>query len=257
MQAGALTQYIDVAQVVLYLFWIFFAGLIYYLHQENKREGYPLESDRSAHITVQGYPPIPERKTYHLRDGSTRTAPNDNTGDVPGLMARAIAPFPGAPLEPTGNPMLDGVGPGAYAIRPDIPDKTFDGHDKIVPMRIATEFHFSSGDPMPIGMDVIGADDKIGGEVVEAWVDRSECVLRYLEVRVAGAAAGTRTVLVPINFCRVIRDVKVRALLADQFSSIPVTRSPDAITFQEEERVMAYFGGGLLYAEASRQEPYL
>ena len=33
--------YIDIAQVVLYAFWIFFAGLIFYLHRENKREGYP------------------------------------------------------------------------------------------------------------------------------------------------------------------------------------------------------------------------
>ena len=34
------------AQVVLYAFWIFFAGLILYLRREDKREGYPLESDR-------------------------------------------------------------------------------------------------------------------------------------------------------------------------------------------------------------------
>ncbi|HKK51252.1 MAG TPA: photosynthetic reaction center subunit H, partial [Myxococcota bacterium] len=31
MPTGALTGYIDVAQVVLYVFWIFFAGLIFYL----------------------------------------------------------------------------------------------------------------------------------------------------------------------------------------------------------------------------------
>ena len=28
MQTGAITQYIDVAQIALYAFWIFFAGLI-------------------------------------------------------------------------------------------------------------------------------------------------------------------------------------------------------------------------------------
>ena len=108
---GAITQYIDVAQIVLYLFWVFFAGLIYYLHQENKREGYPLESDRSPHIKVQGFPPIPEPKTYRLRDGTTRTAPNANSGAVADLKATPAAGFPGAPLNPTGNPMLDGVGP--------------------------------------------------------------------------------------------------------------------------------------------------
>ena len=45
---GAITQYIDVAQILLYAFWIFFAGLLIYLRREDKREGYPLESERSA-----------------------------------------------------------------------------------------------------------------------------------------------------------------------------------------------------------------
>ena len=48
MSTGAITPYIDVAQIALYAFWVFFAGLIYYLHREDKREGYPLESDRSG-----------------------------------------------------------------------------------------------------------------------------------------------------------------------------------------------------------------
>ena len=36
---------VDLAQVMLYLFWIFFAGLVIYLRREDRREGYPLESD--------------------------------------------------------------------------------------------------------------------------------------------------------------------------------------------------------------------
>lgn len=43
METGAITGYIDVAQVVLYIFWAFFFGLVIYLLRENKREGYPLE----------------------------------------------------------------------------------------------------------------------------------------------------------------------------------------------------------------------
>ena len=46
--SAAFTQYIDVAQVVLYLFWAFLAGIIIYLHREDKREGYPLESSAPA-----------------------------------------------------------------------------------------------------------------------------------------------------------------------------------------------------------------
>ena len=74
MQTGAITPYIDVAQLVLYAFWIFFAGLIVYLLRENKREGYPLESDRSdraPRVSVQGFPGVPDPKTFLLRDGVT------------------------------------------------------------------------------------------------------------------------------------------------------------------------------------------
>ena len=70
MYSGAITSNIDVAQVTLYMFWVFFAGLVYYLHRENKREGYPLESEGVGGTTkVQGWPPVPAPKTYLLRDG--------------------------------------------------------------------------------------------------------------------------------------------------------------------------------------------
>ena len=75
MHRGAITDYIDVAQVVLYVFWIFFAGLIVYLRREDKREGYPLESDRSGRVTVQGFPRIPAPKSFVLADGMTVFAP--------------------------------------------------------------------------------------------------------------------------------------------------------------------------------------
>ena len=58
---GAITGYIDVAQMVLYAFWIFFAGLIYYLHREDKREGYPLVSERKPFQYRAGASRIPCR----------------------------------------------------------------------------------------------------------------------------------------------------------------------------------------------------
>jgi photosynthetic reaction center H subunit len=67
------TQHIDFAQISLYVFWLFFAGLIYYLRQEDKREGYPLESKRT--IKVQGWPPIPSEK-YFFRAVPAGTAAN-------------------------------------------------------------------------------------------------------------------------------------------------------------------------------------
>ncbi|TVP44589.1 MAG: hypothetical protein EA350_11265 [Gemmatimonadales bacterium] len=55
-------EYIDFAQITVYLFWFFFAGLVIYLRREDKREGYPLESDRRG-VTVQGWPATPEGTT--------------------------------------------------------------------------------------------------------------------------------------------------------------------------------------------------
>ena len=114
MESGAITGYIDVAQLALYAFWIFFAGLVYYLHRENKREGYPLESDRSAHITVQGWPAVPDPKTYLLPDGSTVDIPNNKPINQPPMHEGA---WRGQPLEPQGNPLLAGVGPGCWSDR--------------------------------------------------------------------------------------------------------------------------------------------
>ena len=253
---GAITAYIDVAQITLYVFWLFFAGLIYYLLQENKREGYPLESDRSTNITVQGWPPIPSPKTFLLRDGRTVTAPND-ARSAQTLHAEPTGRWPGAPLEPTGNPMLDGVGPGAYAERSDEVELTFEGDVKIVPLRAALEFDVASGDTEPRGLPVLGADGKTGGTVRDAWVDRSEAIFRYLEVAVP-APGGIRHVLLPINFTRIgEREIKVASIPSHQFAQVPATRHPDQVTRLEEEKVMAYYGGGTLYAEASRMEPLL
>ena len=63
-----MTQYLDLTTLVLYAFWIFFAGLIYYLRREDKREGYPLASDR-RNVPVQGFPAVPPKKTYLIEHG--------------------------------------------------------------------------------------------------------------------------------------------------------------------------------------------
>lgn len=48
------SEYFDVAQIAIWLFWIFFAGLIYYLRREDHREGYPLEEANGS--TNPGFP---------------------------------------------------------------------------------------------------------------------------------------------------------------------------------------------------------
>jgi len=251
MQTGAITGYIDVAQIALYVFWVFFAGLIYYLQREMKREGYPLESDRSAHVTVQGWPAMPSPKTYLLADGSTVTAPNHRRDNQPPLHDGV---WRGVPLAPVGNPLLAGVGPGAWADRADVPDKTVEGTARLVPLRTVADFGVARQDVDPRGLPVLGDDGISGGEVVDLWVDRAEMLFRYLEVQTTGG----RRVLLPMNFARVQqRAVRVRSILGSQFADVPGTRSPELVTMLEEEKIMAYYGAGTLYATADRQEPLL
>jgi photosynthetic reaction center H subunit len=258
MPAGAITGYIDVAQLVLYAFWIFFAGLIIYLRREDKREGYPLESDRSGRVRVQGWPAIPKPKIFKLPHGGTYSAPNERA-DTREVRAVPAGAFPGAPLEPTGDPMKDGVGPAAYANRADVPDLTLDGRPKIVPMRVATDHVVESRDPDPRGMDVIGTDRVKGGVIADVWVDRSETQIRYLEVAVTTAGA-TRRVLLPINFAKIDggrRQVKVKSIRGAHFADVPGLRDPDQVTLLEEDRICAYYAGGNLYATPSRLGPVL
>ena len=259
-KSGAITQYIDVAQLVLYAFWIFFAGLIIYLRREDKREGYPLESDRTERaprVAVQGFPMMPEPKTFLLNHGEgTVSVPNGKVDRRP-IAARPMQGYPGSPLEPTGNPMLAGVGPGSWAERDDVPDMTFEGVPKIAPLRVAKEFFVPSADPNPIGMRVLGADGREAGVVHDIWIDRSEPQVRYLELIVAES---DRHVLLPIVFAKVnglVRHVFVRAILSTQFADVPVLANPDRVTRLEEDKISAYYGGGTLYATAGRSEPLL
>jgi photosynthetic reaction center H subunit len=258
MKIGAITGYIDVAQMVLYVFWIFFFGLVYWLHREDKREGYPLESsrsDRAPRVKVQGFPSLPKPKYFKLMHGGVaKVAGNPDTRPVAG---RPFTNVPGSPLVPIGNPMLAGVGPGAYAQRADHADLGVDGLPKIVPLRVAKEYYVDRADPNPIGMPVIAGDGKVGGHVRDVWVDRSEPQVRYFEVE---AAANQRRVLVPIGFARVHRDrgcVTVRSVYAQHFADVPGTAHPDQVTLLEEEKISAYYGAGTLYAAPDRAEPLL
>jgi photosynthetic reaction center H subunit len=186
------------------------------------------------------------------------TAP-DPSKDLRPVQAEPVAAWPGAPLEPTGNPLLDGVGPAAYVARANHPEHTIDGLPMIVPMRVATDFSVAKRDPDPRGMEVVGADGKSAGVVRDLWVDRAEPQVRYLQVEVP-TATGSRHVLVPMTLARVDtwrRHVKVKSLLGAQFADAPGLSNPDQVTLAEEDRITAYFAGGTLYAEPSRLGPWL
>jgi len=257
MPTGAITQYIDVAQLVLYAFWIFFAGLVLYLHRESKREGYPLEIEgNKGRVIAVGFPSLPKPKTYLLRSGRVVMAPNPQPDAQP-YSAEPYSNTPGALLEPIGNPMLAAVGPGSYAMRPDIPDLTVHDTPRIVPLRADTTLGIDSGDVDPRGLPVVGTDGAVAGVVRDLWIDRAEIIFRYIEVELAGATDG-RTVLLPMNFARVKpRGIQVDSITGAQFADVPRTKSEVQITMLEEERVMAYYGAGTLYATPGRSEPLL
>ena len=59
----------DLASLAIWLFWGFFAALVYYLQTENMREGYPLETEDGAPAPNQGPFPVPKPKTFRLPFG--------------------------------------------------------------------------------------------------------------------------------------------------------------------------------------------
>lgn len=256
---GSLVGSIDVAQMVLYAFWVFFAGLVWYLRQEDRREGYPLEEDVTGRYNKNPFLFIPPKKTFVLPHGhGTVDAPNFKRDERP-LSARRIAPAPGYPIEPVGNPLLAGVGPGSWAERAERPDITAHGDPRIVPMRLAEGFAIAEGEVEPRGLQVVGCDGKVGGTVADVWVDRAEHLIRYYEVTVGEG----RTVLLPNNFVVVrrgrggVRQLYVHAITAEQFADVPVPAQDGIVTLREEDKIAAYYGAGLLYALRSRQESVL
>ncbi len=248
---------IDFALVSVFLFFAFFLSLIVYLRREDRREGYPLEEDPSGRVrTAGGFLFMATPKTFKLAGGGELTVPNRNR-DRRTIAARRSSIAPGSPLVPTGNPMVDGVGPAAYAERAKVPDLTAHGDPKIVPLRVATNFFVPRQDEDPRGMRVMGADGAAAGTVRDLWIDRGEWVIRYLEVTLD---KGGQNVLLPMMTAKVQksrRQVRVDAITAAQFSEVPRTANPDQVTFYEEERVVAYYGGGFLYATPQRSEPLL
>lgn len=252
-----LSSSIDVTEILFTLFWVFFIFLVLYLHRENKREGYPLETDHVNGAKAQGFPAVPSPKTYLKPHGGEMQLPQEEPPERE-LPLRATAAHPGAPFEPTGeNPMLDGVGPGSWANRPDEPELTLRGENKFLPLRLLDQFHVDSNDPDPRGMEVFGAGGELAGTVADIWVDRVEPMIVFFEVDLND---GGSNVMLPINFSRVNRwkkTISVRAIYAEQFKDIPKLAAPDAITMLEEEKITAYFGAGTLYADDQRAEPLI
>jgi len=251
----------DIAALSLYAFYAFFLGLVLWLHREGKREGYPLISDREGRdlrAPIEGFPATPDPKTYILPHGhGAVSAPGPRAErDMNGILV-AYDPFPGASQVPLVDPMQAGVGAASYALRADTPDLTWDEADpKIVPLRAAPGWTVAEEDPEIRGRPVFGLDRKVAGTVVDLWVDKSDVLLRYVEVEVAGSG---KRVLIPLGLVRwsgegpVICDTATCA----QIAAAPTTAHPERVTLREEDRISGYFGGGELYALPGDSESFV
>lgn len=251
---GYVVGSIDVAALALYAFALFFLVLVFYLRREDRREGYPLEDELSGAVeSPGGAMHTASTKSFLLPDGrGTVTAPTSPREPVE-IAARRRENFGGAPYSPTGQGLPIGVGPGAFAERAKWPDLDAHGRPRIVPLSIAEGFDVSRQDRDPRGMAVYGADGLKTGTVADLWIDRAEYQIRYLQVE-----TGTGGVLAPMAMAVIKRGgVMLDAINAADFAGAPKPAAGDQITRDEEERIVAYFGAGYLYANADRQEPWL
>ncbi|MEM6306224.1 MAG: photosynthetic reaction center subunit H [Pseudomonadota bacterium] len=246
----------DLASAAIWLFWIFFAGLVYYLQTENMREGYPLQTEDGSEAPNQGPFPVPKDKTFILPHGRGElTVPSGQRGDRDDLALVQSAKTAGSPYIPTGDPMVDGVGPASWAPREDRPEVDAHGHAKIKPLSELPDFYLSAGRD-PRGKVVMAGDGEIVGRVTDMWVDVPEQMVRYLTIDLNPEGTG-KTRLVPMNFAKIKGDrVKVRSIYGSQFEGVPTIKGKDEITLLEEEKIMAWYGGGTLYA-GNRVEPKL
>ncbi len=246
----------DVTEMVFLAFTLFFLALVFYLRREDRREGYPLEDETTGRIdTPAGALHSATPKTFLMPFGrGTVTTPTKGRERVDVAGNRTFA-SPGAPYYPTGNPLTDGLGPAAWADRAPHPDLDAEGHNRIVPIGTVPTITVHKKDADPRGMTVTGADNEVAGTVTDLWVDRAEHQIRYLEIDTGG-----KKVLAPMAMSKVKGKkniVHIDAINAAQFADAPVPAAADSITFYEEERVVAYFGGGYLYANRERQEPII
>jgi photosynthetic reaction center H subunit len=245
---------IDVAILCVLAFVIFFAGLIYHLRQEDKREGYPLLSARGGRDpkieTMEGFPPLPKPKTFILPHGhGTVTVPRrDPPQPMDDIHGR---PVYGTPLTTDHNPLDVGLGAAAWQKRkPNFPDQNIHGEPKIISLNVSPQWYMAPGDADVRGWSLVDMDFRRVGTVYDVWFDRAEYHVRYFSYTVDDQSD---IFIAPAYLCNLDakrRIVRVRTLPQEALANAPV-RAGDVITWEEEDRVNGYFAGGFLYDESA------
>ena len=242
----------DMASLAIWLFWGFFAMLVYYLQTENMREGYPMETEDGRPAPNQGPFGLPKLKTFLLPHGRGAVIQPNGAREARDVALGRTAMSEGFPHAPTGNPMTDGVGPASWAPRRDIPELDGHGHNKLAPMATAAGFAVAAGRD-PRGMPVQAGDLEVVGRISDMWVDVPEQLVRYLEIDLN--TGGKR--LVPMPMVKIWKDrVRINSITSDLFAGVPATKSASEVTMLEEEKISAYYAGGTLYAASKRKRGF-
>ena len=246
---------LDGAILCVAAFVLFFAGLVYHLRREDKREGYPLEMERPDGSIYHegGIPPVPEPKVfYRPHDRGIALAPRT---EEPEPVRPGVRPPPiGYPLDPGPDPLMEGVGAASWTrIREEKPDLDVEGSPKLIPLNDNPEYYIPAGDPDPRGWDLYSADNRKVGKVHDLWFNRAEFFLRYYEVTVDGEE-GRR--LIPAFFAEALPQdeiVRVTSLVEKDVRRVPLRADGDCITMREEDRLNGFFAGGLVYSTGHGQ----
>lgn len=198
---GGLVAGIDLPLILVIAFFLFFLCLIYYLRQEDKREGYPLQADprdrNRPRVDIVGFPPLPTPKKF-LQPHGRDPVWSPRKEELMELDARRGLGGPGMPFIPNGDPLLSGMGPGSWMPKVDEPDLSFDGEPIFRPLRWGHGYRVAKGDADPRGFAMLGCDKNPAGEIVDIWIDIAEHHARFLEIRVTPGIWSQRVVANPV-----------------------------------------------------------
>ena len=246
----------DLASASIWLFWIFFALLIFYIQRENMREGYPLENDDGSEAPNQGPFPLPDAKTFKLPHGRGEVTVPNGKGEDRAVALEQTSVANGYPFEPTGDPMKDAVVPASWAPHRDVPELDGHGHPKIIPMSANSKFFVGAGRD-PRDLPVVAGDGEVVGKISDMWIDEPEQLVRYLEIEL-DMKHGEGSRLVPMTLARIHKDrVAIKSIFGKHFNDVPKHSSKNQVTLLEEDKISAYYAGGHLYASEERFEPQL
>ena len=189
-----LTPGIDVALLVFWAFVLFFIapGLLPAPRGSARRLSARGRGDRPARHARRRRCTPRATKSFLLPFGhGIVTAPTKGREPVD-IAARRTDRFAGAPYAPTGDPLVDGIGPAAWADRAKRPDLDMDGHPRIVPLSARGDFWVAREDPDLTGWPVVGADGAVAGTVSDLWIDRADRLVRYIQLAATAAPCWRR-----------------------------------------------------------------